>query len=628
MISISDWKPIGVESFEPNADRAIKDNDNNTLIIAGPGAGKTELLAQKACYLLQTNQCSYPKRILAISFKRDAKTNLKERVELRTSKQLASRFDSMTFDSFAKSILDRFCNGLPEEWKPSVDYEIDSNIQKAHVLKELLMKMIGKDGLSRYDIDTINRWRFEKEYFTKYPLVDYPFTEYSVCKITSYNLWKYLLKEVYPSKLSFPMISRLAELIILKNPLIRKAILNTYSHIFLDEFQDTTNIQYELTKACFLGSDCKFTAVGDGKQKIMDWAGALTGIFEYFQKDFNSKTYRLIRNYRSAPNLVNIQYVIMKNLEGETVEKPQSMDESHDAGECRLYTYENCEFETKHLVLIISEIVKQQKVSLRDICILSRNFPNKYTYKLKKELYKDGINSRVETDFQDILSEPVTKLIFSMLRLIVNKRSPNDWTFIYDFYYAKDGLDENSRSDLIDVKIQHFIHNERSKFEIDTIDDLINLNSRIINALDLNYLRNSFPQYLQGDLLDETIEKLNNKLFHYLQNYKDMNKALDEFEGYNSIPIMTMHKSKGLEFHTVIFMGLEDSALWGFRNNPQSETCGFFVAFSRAKKRVIFTACNNREIDGVVQRQTIEEIAPIYELFNAAGVKREHIISH
>lgn len=62
------WIPCDGIVLEDNADRAVR-CDNHVLVIAGPGAGKTELLAQKAAYLLQTNRCKDPQKILAISFK-------------------------------------------------------------------------------------------------------------------------------------------------------------------------------------------------------------------------------------------------------------------------------------------------------------------------------------------------------------------------------------------------------------------------------------------------------------------------------------------------------------------------------------------------------------------------------
>src|SRR5690554_3923605 len=125
---------IDIEKWEPSDNMKLEDNalitaksDYNTLVVAGPGAGKTELLAQRACFLLETNKCVYPKRILAISFKRDAAYNLKNRVEKRCGEKLSKRFDSLTFDAFSKLILDQFYRGLPNGYKINYPYDVVLN---------------------------------------------------------------------------------------------------------------------------------------------------------------------------------------------------------------------------------------------------------------------------------------------------------------------------------------------------------------------------------------------------------------------------------------------------------------------------------------------------------------------
>ena len=113
LIRAEDWRPVGIDGLEDAAMEAARAS-GNTLVTAGPGAGKTELLGQRGVYLLQTGLCPHPRRILAISYKRDAARNLRERFRLRCSKEQANRLDSMTFDAFAKSILDRFWRALPD----------------------------------------------------------------------------------------------------------------------------------------------------------------------------------------------------------------------------------------------------------------------------------------------------------------------------------------------------------------------------------------------------------------------------------------------------------------------------------------------------------------------------------
>jgi superfamily I DNA/RNA helicase len=94
---------------------------------------------------------------------------------------------------------------------------------------------------------------------------------------------------------------------------------------------------------------------------------------------------------------------------------------------------------------------------------------------------------------------------------------------------------------------------------------------------------------------------------------KDWACALDVYEGVRAIPLMTVHKSKGLEYHTVIFVGLDDGAWFNFQKQSHEETAGFFVAFARAKQRVIFTYCSAREMRA--------QIAPLNELLEKTGVQ-------
>lgn len=121
------WLPCDGISLEETADTAVRCSDRHVLVIAGPGAGKTELLAQKAAFLFQTNQCKEPQKILAISFKTDAAQNLKERVEKRCGEDVKGRFVSMTYDAFAKSILDHFLYALPDELRPVSNYLVNDS---------------------------------------------------------------------------------------------------------------------------------------------------------------------------------------------------------------------------------------------------------------------------------------------------------------------------------------------------------------------------------------------------------------------------------------------------------------------------------------------------------------------
>ena len=201
------WIPVDGMILEENALEVVKSN-NNMLVIAGPGAGKSELLAQRACYLLQTDECKEPRRILAVSFKKDAAVNIKDRVVKRCGSELASRFDSMTFDAFAKSLVDQFLNAIPIQYRPLRNYEIIDD--------KYLIKLLRENEIFNYQ----HNYQYMKE-IDKLTSDKLPFNHENNVK----ELWGYIANEDGAKKcyLTFRMINRLAEYLIRSNTMIKKS---------------------------------------------------------------------------------------------------------------------------------------------------------------------------------------------------------------------------------------------------------------------------------------------------------------------------------------------------------------------------------------------------------------------
>ena len=91
----------------------------------------------------------------------------------------------------------------------------------------------------------------------------------------------------------------------------------------------------------------------------------------------------------------------------------------------------------------------------------------------------------------------------------------------------------------------------------------------ILEFLGEDALKLSYPEYSQGDWYATVVDKVAMYLFQSFQTCEDWNFALDDLEGKNSLPLMTIHKSKGLEYHTVVFLALDDEAWWSFRKQPE-----------------------------------------------------------
>lgn len=622
-----DWAPIGVDELEANAMTVVRSTGNRS-VIAGPGTGKTELLAQRAAYLLQTGTSPAPQRILAISFKRDAASNLGARVRERCHRQHAGRFDSMTFDAFAKGLLDRFGQALPERWRPSPDYEIVFPTDRGY--RDFLQQSLGappKSVGTYADIMALPVKRFERRHLLGVPLPVDGWSEPSPGEWAADQYWQSSLHGGKKSHLSFPMIGRLAELLLRLNPMARDALRLTYSHLFMDEFQDTTQVQYDLVRVIFLGSSTIVTAVGDNKQQIMRWAMAMDDPFAVFDADFKSRRTLLYNNYRSSPELVRIQHVLAQALDAKSV-KPVSKTSATISGDgYAIWDFSSPEREAEKLVAFVASEMKAHDLGPRDFVLLVRQKAADYAAVLQPAFVAAGIPLRNEAGqagaimLQELLAEEASELIISVLRQAMTKRAGRHWTECQEALGSLRGIgpDDEIEQDRFAKELDAYAMRLGRDYPTPPaagpaarklIDDVLGFigRSRLVAA---------HPAYSQGDWLEKVLTSAATHLAQSASDASDWTVALDSYEGLHAIPLMTIHKSKGLEYHTVIFVGLDDGAWWSFSDDQAEATAGFFVAFTRAEQRVVFTYC--------ARRGTRTKIATLYELLAQAGVQTFNI---
>jgi superfamily I DNA/RNA helicase len=611
-----------VADLEPAAWEAVRDN-RSALVVAGPGAGKTELLAQRASYLLETGLCASPHRILAISFKRDAARNLRERVTLRCGMELARRFDSYTFDAWAKSLLDRFRLALPEDYRPTADYAIDFQFAYERPLRERLLSICERAGVAAGQIQALDVAQFFRRAITGRAIALGATPQPGSRLALAQALWQSALHSGVRSALPFPMIGALAELLLRTNPPLLAALRATYHFAFLDEFQDTTAVQYRLVLTALQGSPAILTAVGDHKQRIMLWADAQVGVFDAFTNDFGAIRRGLIMNYRSAPRLVAIQQHLIAALDPQSPAPRAADDGSAGEGECRVLVFPNDEVEARHVAALISRWVGQDGIRPSEICVLARQQLDRYTENLRAELAQLGIRSRVQNELQDLLAEPLTTVAVDALRLCVAPRAPESWQALCQVIIQLRGADDSEVEARQAISgLTDFIGGLRPRLAAaTTADQLTGLIRELLGFLDEPTFRRLHPQYMQTEFFSMTIEACARNLADARARNADWPSALDDFLGVDCVPMMSIHKSKGLEFHTVVFLGLEDYPFRSIRSGDGEEECNFFVAFSRAKKRVVFTFADTRS----ARTQSRTGVRRFYELLERAGVVVEEI---
>ena len=551
MIAAKAWQPADGLTLEPNALLAAKEQERCLALTAGPGAGKTEMLAQRADFLLRTGTCRYPKRILAISFKVDASKNLKERVQRRCGSDLASRFDSFTFHAFAKRVIDRFRPVLTGKDALDAGYTIVER----------------KVGLSRTQI---------------------------------------VFGDLVPLAIKILRTSKVA----------RNAIRQTYSDVFLDEFQDCTNLQYDLIKLAFQGTSIRLTAVGDTKQKIMGWAGALDGIFEAFAADFAAVPLNMYRNFRSQPRLLRVQNEIIRALDPASAMSEEQL--AGDGGEVFAWQFEDSRKEAECLADLIAKWIRDEHLPPSEIAVLVSKQLELYADHLMSALEDRGIPFRNEQQMQDITVEPAARLVVDYLSCLYGQREPKAWVRLMNqlIPFADDEVQSNTRKDL-----DRLIKQQRKNTAIAELLDvpfsgwwesvrafLKQVSTETLSALS--------PDYESYDRLKEVVRDTKMRIEELLKIEPNLPKALERFSDDQAVRIMTMHKSKGLEFDSVILLGVENQTFWG---KEDEERCAFFVGVSRAKRRLIMTVCECRETPPSKPYRWIEQRVPHEEFLGYAG---------
>ena len=602
---------------------------DNRYVIAGPGAGKTELLAQRAAYLLQTGAAPAPQRILAISFKRDAATNLAARVRQRSYRDHAGRFDSLTFDAFAKGLLDRFGQVLPERWRPRPDYDI---MQTKVDLYRNFLNEIGEPPSAvgcQADIMALDTKTFERTHLFGQPLPVDGWPDPIPAEWAADRFWNSFLHERKKTYLSFPMIGRLAELLLRLNPLARNALRLTYSHLFMDEFQDTTPVQYDLVKTIFLGSNTVITGVGDSKQQIMRWANAMDDPFGALATDFHAESTSLINNYRSSPELVRIQHILAQALDADTAKPVSKMEGTIDGDSCSIWNFSSPEVEAARLADYVVDEIKAHNLARRDFVLLVRQKAADYAGVLAPSFANKGLLLRNEAapvdepppvgsvTLQDLLTEEVSEILVRILRLATSDRAGVYWSECQRALSSLRGMhtSEDAVQTRLSRELDSFAHEFRGTYPdpVGCKEDAQEVVKKVLDFVGRDRLITAHPAYRQGDWFGKVTKAVTKHLCASATNSTNWTETLDAYEGTHAVPLMTIHRSKGLEYHTVIFVGLDDEAWWSFPYDRAEGTAGFFVAFSRAKQRVAFTYC--------ACRGNRKKIAPLYNLLQSAGVR-------
>jgi DNA helicase II / ATP-dependent DNA helicase PcrA len=567
-----------LKDLNPDQQKAVLQTDGPMIILAGAGSGKTRVLTYKVIYLIQEKNIN-PQNILMVTFTNKAAKEMKERIEKLTGsggKPIIGTFHSlcariMRIEGKHIGFSERF---TIYDTQDTVD-AIKQAMQMANVSVKDFKPYSVHSTISQAKNQLIN----ELEYLN---LARGYFQE-TVAKI--YPFYQRILKE--NNAVDFDdLILRTIELFN-KNPNILDKYQNKFQYILVDEYQDTNQAQYILTK--LLSKKWQnICVVGDFSQSIYSFRGANFQNLMTFKNDFkNVKTFELSQNYRSTQTILDSAFSVISKNTSHPVLKLWTQNSKGE--KITLFEADN---EHKEAEYIISEIIKLG-LEPRDVAVLYRT--NAQSRVIEEVFLHHGVPYTLVGGTRFYERKEV-KDILAYLRVIDNEKDNVSFRRI-------EKLGKNRMK-----KFVEFVSNLEDKSKYNTIDLL----DKVLEATD--YLSLYDPKEEEDLARLENIKELRSVAIEFpdLSSFLE-NVSLVEQEQLpdhpikgdktNAVTLMTLHSAKGLEFPHVFMIGMEEGIFPHSRalmekSELEEERRLCYVGITRAKQRLFMTYSKRRLIFG------------------------------
>ncbi len=606
---------------------AILSTNGPLLILAGAGAGKTKTLTHRVLHLIHEGVA--PTAILAITFTNKAAKEMRDRVERLISEDTEinrpiSMFERpfvSTFHSLGVHILKENSKYLQIPRHFSIFDRQDSLSAVREAVKESNLdpkqyepgRILSLISRKKGDGVSFEKFRDQREsaYFqdrTEKVLVSvWEKYEDALRKEKAFDFDDLLLKTLH---------------LLQNNSEILEYYQKTWSHIHIDEYQDTNRVQYDMAKL-LARSSRNICVVGDIDQSIYSWRGADFKNIMRFEKDYpDTKTILLEENYRSTKTILEAaNTVISKN----TLRKEKNLFTSNEDGEKISVYGAFSEEDEARFVGDRSLSLIQSGVPPRNIAVLYRaNFQSRV---LEEAFLRNGTPYQVlgvrffeRREVKDVLSYLRASLNpenLSDLKRIINSppRGIGKTTIAKLFSGEEASLPANTLQKIANFKgllqkiknsaltekpsetLGFIILESGMKDEFDHANATEDDRERLENLFELVSLATKYDQLSP----EQGIEKL----------LEDASLASDQDEmekDRNAVKLMTVHASKGLEFEYVFVTGLEEDLFphskGGKKENieaAEEERRLFYVALTRAQKKLFLSFAAVRTIFGSKQ---------------------------
>ena len=306
--------------------KAVLCTEGPVLIVAGAGSGKTRVLTSRIAYLI--DQGVPPERILALTFTKKAAGEMKDRIALMVGERQARRIWMGTFHS----VFIRFLREFASLIEFPADFTIYDTTDSVSAVKTCL-KQLNLDDKVYKPKEVLSRIsKAKNDLVTPTPYMNgaggFRQEDGLHKKPDIYRVYAAYCKLCKQSGvMDFDDILLYLNILLKNSPEALRSIAGRFSHIMVDEYQDTNLAQYVILKK-LAGSHRNLCVVGDDSQSIYGFRGAQIQNILSFQKDFpGARIFRLERNYRSTQTIVNAANTLIARNEGRIPKNCVSMGE-------------------------------------------------------------------------------------------------------------------------------------------------------------------------------------------------------------------------------------------------------------------------------------------------------------
>ena len=611
--------------------QAVEHTDGPTLIIAGPGSGKTRVLTYRIGHLIQKG--ADPFGILALTFTNKAAREMQHRIE-KIAGQLSRNLYMGTFHSVFARIL--------RVEAPRIGYPPNFTIYDTDDAKSLIRSIIKEMNLDDkiykpnqvlYRISGAKNDLISPEEYARHPEL---LSEDNQAKrpqlVQVYQA--YATRCFRNGAMDFDDLLLKTHEILQQFPEVLHRYQHKFRYVLIDEFQDTNPLQYAIVKSI---ADVfqNITVVGDDAQSIYGFRGATIHNIINFERDFpDLEVFKLEQNYRSTQNIVRAANELIHHNQNQLKKQIWTSNEGGDP--IRVARTASDNEEGRFVADSIQELRMREHYHLRHFAVLYRTHAQSRA--MEEALRRAGIAYKIygglsffqRKEIKDVIAylrvtvnpsddEALKRIInypgrgigqttLDKIQIIATNEGRTFWDVIGQIGQYADISPRTRKT------IQQFVFMMQSFQGQTTTKNAWDLAQQIVRIAGLQTelaqdktvegvsrfenmqeLLNGIKEWVEEDVVQEGEEFATDRsLGHYLQNIALLTGEEEDKGDRDSVKLMTIHSAKGLEFPVVYVVGLEEQlfpsaqSLYSMQDLEEERRL-FYVAITRAEKKLYLT---------------------------------------